>query len=209
MKHKIILYTAGEAGLFSWLHTSTRKLAQALKSSQQTISRQLISLESQCFIDREPTTGGIKIRLTDKSRRMLRDEFSVLQKVFEAPNFLEGRVFKGFGEGGYYVKIYESKIKSLLGFKPYPGTLNLSAPADDVNLFLMRLDSKSIPSFKAKDREFGSARIYPIRIFGKKAAILRPERTNYDSSIVEIVSGDCLREKMKLKDGDILKLEVG
>jgi CTP-dependent riboflavin kinase len=40
---------------------------------------------------------------------------------------IRGKVFVGLGEGGKFVALewVEKQIKEKLGFKPYPGTLNL------------------------------------------------------------------------------------
>lgn len=36
-----------------------------------------------------------------------------------------GEVVSGLGEGAYYVRQYEPLIEEYLGFKPFPGTLNV------------------------------------------------------------------------------------
>lgn len=49
-------------------------------------------------------------------------------------SYFTGRVFSGVGEGSFYVSLYSKKFLEKLGFRPYPGTLNLRL-VNDVEAF--------------------------------------------------------------------------
>ena len=89
-----------------------------------------------------------------------------------------GVVFSGRGEGSFYVSIYARSFEEVLGFRPFPGTLNIRLQAD-------------IERFNAWD------------VF-----IVRPKITHYRSDVVEIVSKEYLRGELKIKDGDVVEIEV-
>ena len=135
-----------------------------------------------------------------------------------------GEVTEGMGEGGYYVRIQEYYIqfKEKLGFNPWYGTLNLQF--NDLNKELLEESLKNqipvrIEGFEKEDEEhgkrtFGSVECYNCNISCLdnqdkkiKAAILRIKRTHHKKNIVEIIAEPYLREILKLKDGDRIRLE--
>ena len=115
---------------------STEYLAEKLGTSQQTASRYLIELERKGLIKRNMTHDGCLIKIETSGTAELQKLFSNLRSLMEAaypPSVtLEGTVFKGLGEGAYYIgkEHYRKQFVEKLGFEPYPGTLNLKLTSD-------------------------------------------------------------------------------
>jgi len=197
---------------------STEYLAEKLGTSQQTASRYLIELERKGLIKRNMTHDGCLIKIETSGTAELQKLFSNLRSLMEAaypPSVtLEGTVFKGLGEGAYYIgkEHYRKQFVEKLGFEPYPGTLNLKLTSDyDVKA---RAELESYPAvevegFKNEDRTFGLVKCYPALIDNKvKGALVTALRSHYDVSVLEIIAPVCLRKHLNLKDGNKVKIEV-
>ena len=197
---------------------STKFLAEKLNLSQQTVSRYLISLERKGWIKRTATREGSLIRLTELGDSQLRAVRSALNLVFERKRplsiVIEGIVFSGLGEGAYYVtrEPYRRQFIEKLGFDPYPGTLNLKLTSwYDINLRreLEERPGIEISGFKNEDRTYGPVKCFHARINGKEeGAVILALRSHYDSSVIEIIAPRYLRNILKLKDGNKVKVEV-
>jgi riboflavin kinase len=197
---------------------STEYLAERIGLSQQTASRHLIQLEKKGWIKRTITPEGCLIRITDSGVDELKKLYSSLQTIFEAAYplsvTLEGVLFTGLGEGAYYITRdgYRKQFIEKLGFDPYPGTLNLKLTTEyDVKT---RAELESYPAievqgFKSETRTFGPVKCYPAIINNKvKGAVVAALRSHYNSSVIEVIAPYYLRNKLKLKDGHKVKIEV-
>ncbi|MBI4361075.1 DUF120 domain-containing protein [Candidatus Micrarchaeota archaeon] len=181
---------------------SSVELSATLGVSQQTASRWLSELVDEGFIER--AAGAY--RVTNAGRKYLQ------QLSPQAPKQITGRVFTGLGEGRYYLsqKGYQDQFEALLGFKPYPGTLNLrldDAENRQANVALRAQPGRYLRGFSVKERTFGGARCYACRISGRHlGAVIVPERTHYPEDVVELLSPFFLRKKLGLKDGDAIRV---
>ncbi|MFC1800851.1 DUF120 domain-containing protein [Nanoarchaeota archaeon] len=206
MKRKLLLYLAGKTELFSELQTSTKELAKEIKSSQQSVSRLLQELEKQGQISRVSSPKGIKISLKQEAVENLQKDFITLKKIFQPERKLKGHVIQGFDEGKYYIEKYKSKIKQALGFEPFPGTLNIKTNPVKVKSFLMDINPIIIKPFTTKNRSFGSVELYKVKINGIEGAIIKPERTRHDLSVVELTTYIDLNEMFKVKQGKAVEI---
>jgi riboflavin kinase len=127
---------------------------------------------------------------------------------------LEGTLFSGLGEGAYYVtkEGYRKQFIEKLGFDPYPGTLNLKLTSEyDINSMseLEAYPAIELEGFKNETRTFGPVKCYPAIINNReKGAVIYALRSHYDSSVLEIISQAYLRSRLKLKDGNKVKVEI-
>ena len=202
-------------GLNGQVAVSSQKLADSLKMSPQTASRRLIALEKENLILRSVRPDGQYVAITRPGEEALKKEYADYKRIFEENTgviWIEGELISGLGEGRYYVSIpgYVTQFKERLGFEPYPGTLNIRLDSAVVET---RKKAElhgwvDIDGFIADDRTFGSARCIPCRINGYKCAIIVPGRSHYPDDIIEVISEVRLREKMDLKDGSRVKVEV-
>ena len=197
---------------------STEYLAGKLDASQQTASRYLIELEGKGWIERTITPEGCLIKITDPGVKELNKLYSTLHVIMEAaypPSItLEGTVFTGLGEGAYYIskEPYRKQFIEKLGFDPYPGTLNLKLATDYDNKARNEVEAYpgvEIEGFKNEDRTFGPVKCYPVIMENEvKGALILALRSHYDASVLEIIAPFPLRKRLKLRDGQKVKVEV-
>ncbi|MEM3922393.1 MAG: DUF120 domain-containing protein [Nitrososphaerota archaeon] len=212
---RILLYLAEKGAVVEGVKTSTAALARELGISQQSVSRLLMELAREGLIEKESSGRSMVIRLTDEALELALSLYAKLKEILESPSemILTGRVFTGLGEGAYYIQIpfYMRQFEEKLGFKPYPGTLNLKLiRRDDVlkRALVERAARIEIEKFSDGRRSYGGARCIKARVGEEDAAIIFIERTHYPRDVIEILSPVCLRERLGLKDGDLLSVRV-
>jgi riboflavin kinase len=200
------------------IKVSTEYFAQKMNMSQQTASRYLIQLERKGWIKRAITPEGCLIRIASVGMNQLDALHANLRIMMEAKHpasvTLEGAVFTGIGEGAYYITKdgYRKQFIERLGYDPYPGTLNIKL-TDDYDMKaraeLEAYPAIEIQAFKNENRTYGPVKCYPALINNKaKGAILFALRTHYDSSVIEIIAPNFLRQQLKLRDGQKIKIEA-
>ena len=121
---------------------------------------------------------------------------------------VRGKVAPGLGEGKYYISRegYRRQFSEKLGFEPSPGTLNLKLQEP---FTLHDSDYIEIEGFSEEGRSFGGCICRPVRIGGIRGAIVRPERTGYPSTLLELIAPVKLREALGLSDGDEVEVVLG
>jgi len=118
-----------------------------------------------------------------------------------------GSVFSGSGKGGYYVghPEYRKRFLNLLGYVPYPGTLNvkLDSPEEIEVRRGLRLGKKAlwIEEFVQRGETFSAVNCFKGRMGREQVALLIVEITHYDDSVLELISPVYLRGKFGLADG--------
>ncbi len=195
------------------LKISSKELADKINQSLQTAARKLKDLENDELIERTLTKDGQFIVITEKGKRRLYREYLDYKKIFEEDETItiKGKVFSGVGEGRYYVSLkgYKEQFKEKLGFDPYPGTLNLKIPKEQL-YFRRRLEEEDgilIEGFKTPDRTFGDVKAFKCKVNGIEGAIVLPKRTHYPSDVLEVIAPVKLRN-YGIKDGDFVEVEV-
>ncbi len=124
---------------------------------------------------------------------------------------LRGRVFTGLGEGEFYVNLYARQFEKALGYKPFPGTLNIRLVPESVEEWRKTLashncvvvDPPSIPGAR-----LARVKCYEAVLKGIRVHIVVPDISAYDESVVEVIAPENLREKLSLKDGDLVEILV-
>ncbi|MFX1453015.1 MAG: DUF120 domain-containing protein [Promethearchaeota archaeon] len=203
------------------IELSSTKFAKEISASQQTASRRIIELEKLGWISREPHGTGQYIEITQKGQNQLKKTYDVLHKIFEPePQIIEieGELFEGMGEGGYYVSHegYKKQFLKKLDFNDiYPGTLNLKLiNEENIQKRKILLDKKEsgikIHGFKNKDRTYGDVTCYKCKVNDSiDGALLAIQRTSYhQESVIEIIAPIYLRDALNIKNGDIIRIKV-
>jgi riboflavin kinase len=188
---------------------TTGEIASQIGVSQQTASRKFIKLEKNGFIRR---VDG-KVLVTDRAIKEVRHFMNEILSSLDGTSIIfEGSVVQGLGEGAYYLSQqgYVSQFGKLLGFKPFPGTLNISLNSEEIEKRLVLRQKKpiEIPGFKKSGRTFGKIEAYRCAILGLPCAIVFPERSVHGLQVLEIISHFNLRKKLGLKDGSRIRVEV-
>ncbi|MEM2874686.1 MAG: DUF120 domain-containing protein [Candidatus Hadarchaeales archaeon] len=210
-----LMVLAREGGRGGEVSLSLGQLAKHLGVSKQTASRRLEELERERMITRKTGPKGQVIRISSTGMAALRGLYRELEKILEAetrPIELSGTVITGLGEGGYYLSRegYAKQLEEKLGFRPYPGTLDIKLDEKSLHMreVLLRMPMGEVKGFRTKEREFGPVRFVKAKIDGRDAAILFPERTHH-SDVIEVIAQVNLRRALGLEDGSRVKVVVG
>ena len=209
----ILKHLGLEGGVNDFIPVSSRELAEDLDISQQSASKKILELLEDELIIRRLGARRQFIRITDKGLNILRREYSEYQRLFELADYISirGVVTSGLGEGQYYVtqKGYMKQFIDKLWFKPYDGTLNIKISGRELHkLELIRgLDGIPIEGFESSGRTFGKGKCFLCDIQGVECAIMQPYRSHYEN-VIEIISKYYLRDKLKIKDGDVVEIRV-
>lgn len=209
----LLTYLSHKSGLFNVWNTSTSVIAKDLGISQQSVSRVLRDLEENRLIIREASTAGMKISLADNGRNALKSHYELLRNVFSSDiKSITCKITSGLGEGKYYMALqgYKKQFIEKLGFEPFEGTLNLEVDAAKVNNLLLNAECININGFQTKERTFGGLKSFRVNIkYGNKklpAALIIPDRTHHSKKVVEVIAPHNLRNKLKLKEGEIIEI---
>ena len=204
-----------KGGLKGPVWVSSQSLGGALGTSPQTASRRLQSLERNQLLSRSVNPDGQYVTVTRSGEEILRHEYADYCRVFgngREEFILQGTVISGLGEGRYYMSLapYVQQFAEKIGFAPYPGTLNirLESSSLQVRKRLDQLEWVQIKGFSAEGRTFGDARCLPCRIDGIPCGIVIPGRTHYPDDVLELIAPVSLRESLRVKDMDEVKVEV-
>ena len=188
-----------------YIEANTTVISKQLGLSQQSVSRKLIELERHRLIKRLVSNRGNKVIIDSEGRKLLAEKYASLKNYFESSRAItRGKVKTGLGEGKYYMSQegYVKQFIEKLGFKPYPGTLNLDVDAMQTLTFVNSLVPLRINGFDSKERTFGALTAYKVKVNNVDCAVVIPDRTTHDIGTLEIISPHYLREKLNIKDGD-------
>ena len=208
MQMTLLEYIAERAGLYGSLETSTSEIAKYLETSQQTVSRKLIEFEGQDIIVRQITAKGVVITLDVAGRKLLEHKYQLLSSIFRESGMIKGTLVAGLGEGAYYVDQsgYQKQFLSKLGFRAFPGTLNLTINESEFGKVVGK-EKIVIAGFTNKERSFGGLTCYRALLNKQEVAIAVPDRTAHSGETLEVISAVNLREKFSLHDGDMVKVK--
>lgn len=121
---------------------------------------------------------------------------------------LRGEIRTGVGNFSYWLDKLEPYYTRKTGMLLFRGTLNVHLISGSYRT--------PTSALRLEKEEYGgrvSVSIVPCKIFGRKAFILRPDtdtgkRGDPPERILEITTNVNLRDTYKLKDGDVLEVEV-
>ena len=124
---------------------------------------------------------------------------------------LSGRVVSGSGQGALFTQLPWAReaFLTLLGFDPFPGTLNLKLEDPEAVQHWKNLKMHPGYALIPPHRETCRARCYPVLVESRlTAAIVYPEVPDYPEDQLELIAPVSLRKSLSLKDSDRLELEV-
>lgn len=123
-----------------------------------------------------------------------------------------GRVQSGLGKGARFTALpwVERQFRHTLGIDPFPGTLNLRVEPVAAAEWALLAGSPGLRLLPERPTDC-AARCFPVRasVPGRSpitASIVLPEVSGYPLDQVEVVAAVCLREALRLGDGDVVTL---
>jgi CTP-dependent riboflavin kinase len=116
-----------------------------------------------------------------------------------------GKIISGTGEGAYFTQIgwVQQQCNEKLGFKPYPGTLNLEISEEFLTTVEL-LDQKKGIELISPDPKFCNALVFPATLGDMNGAIILPEEKVrvHPKNIIEIIAPLSIKASLNVKDGD-------
>ena len=123
-------------------------------------------------------------------------------------NEFEGIIVRGIGEGAYFMSMqhYQKEIRRKLGFKAYPGTLNLKVKKAEIEA-IKKNNPIRISGCKSGNKTFGGASCYKSKVKDISGSIIIPDLTKH-KDIVEFIAPIHLKSELKLKDRQKIRVEL-
>ena len=127
----------------------------------------------------------------------------------EGVTSLWGAVTSGLGEGAHFMGLdwVRQAIQKLLGFDPYPGTLNLRLV--DTDALLAWREIREGPALLLTAPEGCGGRLIRVVVAPDiPAAVVVPDVTRHGDDVLELVAAVHVRSHLGLKDDDRVTLRV-
>ena len=229
-----MIHLLSNGGKDSYLEITSTQISHLINRSQQTASKILIDLEKEELIERVKNKKKFGMKLTETGFSILQNIYHLLKISMEEshikPMIFKGNIVTGMGEGAYYMSLegYKKQFQHKLGYKPFPGTLNVKI--EDKSYMNSRKDLINYPSiyidgFKNSDRTFGWVRCYPATIsqdpklpqegidsqsndYCSEVHVLLLERTHHNNNLLEVIGPLNLKESCNLKNGDSVIIKI-
>ena len=122
---------------------------------------------------------------------------------------ITGRIVGGVSRGAFFTQLewVQEQCQKKLGFKPYPGTLNLEIDEEkipQIEALWQREGLELVPT----DSNFCSGHVYPVSVMGVSGAIVAPadDARVHGPNIIEIIAPTNLKQALDVEDGDEIML---
>jgi riboflavin kinase len=175
--------------------------------------------ENEGYLEKRVYGRRVFFVITQRGRELLSRVHDDLRRVLYSANMtvLKGQVVPGIGEGAIYMSIpnYIEAFKEILGFEPYPGTLNIRLFDEDVPLRQMLRERRigfRIEPIKTSEGEYGGVTVYKAIIMGNGVSVsggaLDIDKTKHGDEILEVIAPVRLRDELHLKDNDTVEVTI-
>ncbi|MBW2064121.1 MAG: CTP-dependent riboflavin kinase [Deltaproteobacteria bacterium] len=124
---------------------------------------------------------------------------------------IRGKVVGGVKKASYFTRLdwVQGQCLEKLGFRPYPGTLNLEV-GDEVLELLDGMRGEGSITLTPPNKEHCTAQTLPVKMGSVEGAIIIPEERvmGHGKKIVEIIAPLRLKDVLGLREGDMLTVRI-
>lgn len=124
---------------------------------------------------------------------------------------LSGKIVSGVRQGAFFTQLdwFQEQCAQKLGFKPYPGTLNIEISIENIPQIEVLENEKGI-EFIPPDATFCSGKAFPVSVEGVRGAIIMPaaEVRVHGKNIIEVIAPRSLKTSLDVSDGDSITLTI-
>ena len=190
------------------------RLANDIGTTPQNIFKIINRLAEDGLVIKSTVNGQLVIKFTQRASEALQFVIDTIRHYLDERLVvrLVGNVVSGLGEGSFYMSLdgYVKQFVEKLGFKPYPGTLNIRLKPEYIKyrLYLDALPGIYIEGFSNGVRTYGGVKCFRATIRGLPGAVLVIERTHHGPDTIEVISPYKLRDALGLRDGDEVEVLV-
>jgi CTP-dependent riboflavin kinase len=123
-----------------------------------------------------------------------------------------GKIIGGDGKGAFFTQLdwVQKQCREKLGFKPFPGTLNLAVDDKKVPLIATLCQKYGSTLVPPPDVNFCTGHVYPASIMGVTGAIVAPagDVKVHADKIIELIAPTSLKDALDAEDGDEIMLVI-
>ena len=119
-------------------------------------------------------------------------------------------VTSGAGQGAHFMALpwVRQSIRELIGFDPYPGTLNLRLTDPEARTTWRHLRLGSSLTLTPPEPESCGAKLFSVLVTPDiPAAVILPDLTRYEDDVLELIAATHLRTRLILHDDDRVTLQ--
>ena len=124
---------------------------------------------------------------------------------------IAGKIVSGAGEGAYFTRInwVQEQCQEKLGFKPYPGTLNLEISKEYLPIIEL-LNQENGIELISPDPKFCNAKAFPVSLGDINGALIMPDEKVriHAKDIIEIISPIRIKASLNVGDGDFISVAI-
>ncbi len=124
---------------------------------------------------------------------------------------IAGKVVSGAGEGAYFTQInwVQDQCQERLGFKPYPGTLNLEISSEYIPV-IESLNQEEGVELISPDPKFCNAKAFPVTLGDISGALIMPDEKVriHAKNIIEIIAPLNIKASLNIGDGDFISAGI-
>ena len=118
---------------------------------------------------------------------------------------ISGIIKSGVGKGAFFTQVdwVVKQCEDMLGYKPFPGTLNVHVCDEDLSKlekFFESTDCVLLPD----DPNFCAANVKKVKVNNVPAAVVLPSEDVrvHENRVMEIIAATRLKDTLGLEDGD-------
>jgi len=122
---------------------------------------------------------------------------------------ITGKIVSGVKKGAFFTQLdwVQEQCQKKLGFKPFPGTLNLEIQEETIPIVETLRHEEGI-ELVPPEAGFCTGHVYPVSVMGVSGALVAPAEdvSVHGKNIIEIIAPISLKEALDVKDGDEIML---
>lgn len=122
---------------------------------------------------------------------------------------IKGIITSGQGKGAYFMSksFYKDQFEKKLNFIPFPGTLNIKISSSEIDK-IHEIGNDKLEKIKGEGN-FGDVLLIKATLTPNiNGAVVFPKKTTHGENILEFITSINLKESLKIKDGDEVKLKL-
>lgn len=124
---------------------------------------------------------------------------------------ITGRVMSGARRAAGFTQLdwVQEQCRLKLGFRPFPGTLNVEVAAEDLAA-VEALEMRECAVLLPPDPAFCEAKLFPLSVADVPGVLILPAKDVriHDQRVIEVMAPVNLREALALKDGDPVTIVI-
>ena len=124
---------------------------------------------------------------------------------------IAGKIVGGVKQGAFFTQLewFQEQCMDKLGFKPYPGTLNLEISGEYLPI-VESLNREEGIELISPDPKFCNAKAFSVSLGEIRGAIIMPDEKVrvHAKNIIEIVAPLKIKSSLQVGDGDLISVAI-